>query len=52
VRQAARTPTSLEGSEGGCMALAPYLLMVVWPRKFWPHLPEKDDESINPTEFL
>jgi hypothetical protein len=26
--------------------------MVIWPRKFWPHLPEKYDESINTTEFL
>jgi hypothetical protein len=33
VRQAAHTPTS-PGSGGGCMALAPYLRMVVWPCKF------------------
>jgi hypothetical protein len=26
--------------------------MVVWPHKFWPHLPEKYDEAVNPTEFL
>jgi hypothetical protein len=29
VRQAARPPTS-PGSKGGCMAIAPYLRMVVW----------------------
>jgi hypothetical protein len=34
------------------MALAPHLRMVVWPYKFWPHLPEKYDETVNPTEFL
>jgi hypothetical protein len=26
--------------------------MVVWPCKFWPHLPEKYDWTVNPTEFL
>jgi hypothetical protein len=26
--------------------------MVVWPHKFQPHLPEKYDGTINPTEFL
>jgi hypothetical protein len=34
------------------MALAPYLRMVVWPRKFRPHLPEKYDGTVNPAEFL
>jgi hypothetical protein len=34
------------------MALTPYLRMVVWPRKFWPHLPKKYDRSVNPAEFL
>jgi hypothetical protein len=34
------------------MALAPHPRMVVWPCKFWPHLPEKYDGSVNPTEFL
>jgi hypothetical protein len=29
VRQAARTPTTLTGSRGGCMVLAPYHCMVV-----------------------
>jgi hypothetical protein len=37
---------------GGCMALAPHLGMVVWPPKFWPHLPEKYDGTVNPAEFL
>jgi hypothetical protein len=29
-------PPSSPGVTGGCMALAPHLRMVVWPRKFWP----------------
>jgi hypothetical protein len=37
---------------GGCMALAPHLRMVVWTRKFQPHLPEKYDGIVNPAEFL
>jgi hypothetical protein len=34
------------------MALAPHLRMVVWSRKFWPHLSEKYDGTVNPAEFL
>jgi hypothetical protein len=34
------------------MALAPHLRMVVWSPKFRPHLPEKYDGTVNPTEFL
>jgi hypothetical protein len=34
------------------MALAPHLRMMVWPPKFWPHLPEKYDGTVNPAEFL
>jgi hypothetical protein len=34
------------------MALAPHLHMVVWPPKFWPHLSEKYDGTVNPTLFL
>jgi hypothetical protein len=34
------------------MALAPHLHTVVWPPKFQPHLPEKYDRTVNPTEFL
>jgi hypothetical protein len=26
--------------------------MVIWPRKFRPHLPEKYDRTVNPAEFL
>jgi hypothetical protein len=40
------------GGGGGCMALAPHLHIVVWPPKFRPHLPEKYDGTVNPTEFL
>jgi hypothetical protein len=34
------------------MVLAPHVQMVVWPCKFKPHLPEKYDRTVNPTEFL
>jgi hypothetical protein len=34
------------------MTLAPHLCMLVWPHKFWPHLPEKYDGAVNPVEFL
>jgi hypothetical protein len=37
---------------GGCMALAPHLRMVVWLHKFWLHLPEKYNKTVNPAEFL
>jgi hypothetical protein len=43
---------SSPGVTGGCMALAPHLRMVVWPRKFRTHLPEKYDGTVNPVEFL
>jgi hypothetical protein len=52
VRQAARTPMLPVVFGSGCMVLAQHLRMVVWPRKFWPHLLEKYDWSVNPTEFL
>jgi hypothetical protein len=54
-RQAAHAPLPLAPRKfrgGGCMALAPHLRMVVWPPKFWPHLPEKYDRTVNPVEFL
>jgi hypothetical protein len=34
------------------MELTPYLRMVVRPCKFPPHLSEKYDGTVNPTEFL
>jgi hypothetical protein len=34
------------------MALAPHLHLVVWSPKFWPHLSEKYDGTVNPIEFL
>jgi hypothetical protein len=49
--RAMRPPSSPAGS-GGCMALAPHLRMVAWPRKFWPHLSEKYDGMVKPTKFL
>jgi hypothetical protein len=50
VRRIPLAPRKLRG--GGGMALAPHLWMVVWPRKFRPHLPEKYDGTVNPAEFL
>jgi hypothetical protein len=43
---------SSPGAMGGWRALAAHLRMVVWPRKFQPHLLEKYDGSVNLTEFL
>jgi hypothetical protein len=48
---ATRSPSSL-GVVGGCMAFAPHLRMMVWPRKFCPRLSEKYDGPVNLTEFL
>jgi hypothetical protein len=50
-RHVVNTPLS-PGYWGGCTALTLHLQMVVWPRKFLPHLPEKYDGTINPVEFL
>ena len=36
----------------GCAALADHLRAVAWLAKFRPHLPEKYDGTINPSEFL
>jgi hypothetical protein len=47
------TPLPLSPREfWGVHGTAPHLHMVVWPHKFQPHLPEKYDGTINPTEFL
>jgi hypothetical protein len=51
VRHIPLAPRELRGV-GGCMALAPHLRMVVWPRKFRPHLSEKYDGTVNLAEFL
>jgi hypothetical protein len=48
---ATHTPIS-PGVMGGCVAPSPHLRMVVWPRKFWPHVLERYDGSINFAEFL
>jgi hypothetical protein len=36
----------------GCAALVDHLRAATWPSKFRPHLPEKYDETSNPSEFL
>jgi hypothetical protein len=43
---------SSPGAMGGWRALAAHLRMVVWPRKFQPHLLEKYDGSVNLVKFL
>jgi hypothetical protein len=50
-RHATHSP-SFPRIEGRCVVLAQHLRMVAWPPKFWPHLPEKYDGTINPIEFL
>lgn len=36
----------------GCLALAPALRLVVWPKKFKPSLPQRYDGTTSPVEFL
>jgi hypothetical protein len=36
----------------GCAALVDHLRAATWPSKFRPHLPEKYDDTSNPSEFL
>jgi hypothetical protein len=36
----------------GCAALTDHLRVASWPSKFRPHLPEKYDDTSNPSEFL
>jgi hypothetical protein len=36
----------------GCAALADHFRAASWPPKFRPHLPEKYDGTLNPSEFL
>jgi hypothetical protein len=36
----------------GCAALTDHLRAATWPTKFCPHLPEKYDGTINPSELL
>jgi hypothetical protein len=45
-------PVQAPVSGVGCAALADHLRAVAWPSKFRPHLPEKYDESSNPSESL
>jgi hypothetical protein len=51
MRHAPLAPREL-GRGGGCMALAPHLCMVICIHKLQPHLPEKYDGMVNPTEFV
>jgi hypothetical protein len=48
----ARFQTSIQLAGVGCAALTDHLGAATWPSKFWPHLPEKYDGTINPSEFL
>jgi hypothetical protein len=45
-------PPSSPGVVGRCMTLTPHCRMVVWPRKFQPHMREKYDGFVNTTELL
>jgi hypothetical protein len=55
---APQTPMSTRSQAGvplagvGCAALVDHLRAASWPPKFRPHLPEKYDETSNPSEFL
>jgi hypothetical protein len=55
---APQTPTGTRIQVGvplagvGCAALADHLRAATWPPKFQPHLPEKYDDTSNPSEFL
>ena len=48
----ARFHTSIPLAGVGCAALANHLRAATWPPKFRPHLEEKYDGTINPSEFL
>jgi hypothetical protein len=55
---APQTPTGTRIQAGvplagvGCAALADHLRAVTWPSKFRSHLPEKYNDTSNPSEFL
>jgi hypothetical protein len=46
------TPLLLQDLGVDTWRLPPHIRMVVWPHKFRPHLLEKYDGTVNPTEFL
>jgi hypothetical protein len=48
----ARSQTGVPLAGVGCAALADHLGTVSWPPKFRPHLQEKYDGTVNPSEFL
>jgi hypothetical protein len=47
-----RSPTGVPLAGVGCTALADHLCAASWPPKFRPHVPQKYDETSNPSEFL
>jgi hypothetical protein len=47
-----RSQTGVPLTGVGCTALVDHLRAVSWPPKFQPHLPEKYDGTLNPSEFL
>jgi hypothetical protein len=47
-----RSQTGVPLAGVGCAALADHLRVASWPPKFRPHLPEKYDGTLNPSEFL
>jgi hypothetical protein len=52
VAPAPQGPVQAPVSRVGCAALTDHLRAVALPSKFRPHLPEKYDGYINPSEFL
>jgi hypothetical protein len=56
--EAPQTPVGAQSQTGvpltgvGCAAIADHLRTTSWSPKFWPHLPEKYDGTMNPSEFL
>jgi hypothetical protein len=48
----ARIQTGVSLACVGCAALADHLRAATWSSKFRPHLPEKYDDTSNPSEFL
>jgi hypothetical protein len=48
----ARFQASVPLAGVGCIALTDHLRATTWPCKFRPHLPEKYDDTSNPSEFL
>jgi hypothetical protein len=47
-----RSQAGVPLADVGCATIADHLRAASWPSKFRPHLPEKYDDTSNPSEFL